>query len=74
MANFRLEKIDQTHAKRIETKEEVVVIDVEQLRQQKDEIESEIAQKNQEHENEIARLDKQLVDINDIIGEFEKLP
>lgn len=74
MAKFTLEKIDQTHAKRIETKEEVVVIDVEQLRQQKDEIESEIAQKNQEHENEVARLDKQLADINDIIGEFEKLP
>lgn len=74
MANFRLEKIDQTHAKRIETKEEVVAIDVEQLRQEKEEIESEIAQKNQEHENEVARLNKQLADINDIIGEFEKLP
>lgn len=71
---FRLEKIDQTHARRIETKEEIVSVDVGQLRQQKKEIEAEIAKKNQELAAEVARLNQELAKINEILVEFAKLP
>jgi Xaa-Pro aminopeptidase len=71
---FRLEKIDQTHAKRIETKDDIAVIDISQLRQQKKEIEIEIIRKNQEHAAEVARLNQELAKINEILVEFAKIP
>ncbi len=74
MADFRLEKIDATHARQIETKEEVTVIDIDQMRQHKAEIESQVAAKNQEHDNEVARLQAELDQINGVLTEFDKLP
>lgn len=74
MPTFRLEKIDQTHARRIETKDEIATIDIGQLQQQRKEIEVEIAKKNQEHTDEVARLNQELVKINEILVEFAKLP
>ena len=71
---FRLEKIDQTHAKRIETKDDIAIIDIEQLRKQKIEIEREITRRNQEHAAEVARLNQELIKINEILVEFAKLP
>lgn len=70
---FRLEKIDQMRVRRIETKDEVIVIDIGQLRQQKKEIEAEIAKKNQELAAEVARLNQELAKINEILVEFAKL-
>ncbi len=74
MADFKLEKIDETHARRIETKEEVAVIDIGQMRQHKSEIKSQIAAKKQEHENEVARLQLELDQINEVLDKFDKLP
>jgi hypothetical protein len=74
MADFKLEKVDNTHANKIETKEVVTLIDIGQLQQQKGEIESEIAQKNQAHEDEIGRLTAQLAEINNVIDAFNQLP
>ena len=74
MADFKLEKIDETHARRIETKEEVTVIDIGQMRQHKSEIKSQIAAKKQEHENEVARLQLELDQINEVLDKFDKLP
>lgn len=71
---FILEKIDSLHARRIETKNEVAVIDIAQLQQQKKEIEAEIARINQELAAEVARLNQELAKINEILVEFAKLP
>ncbi len=74
MADFKLEKIDETHARRIEIKEEIVVLDIEQMRQHKSEIESQISAKKQEHENEVARLQIELDQINKVLDKFDTLP
>ena len=71
---YKLEKIDQTHARKIETQEVTSVIDIESLRQRKKETKSEIDIKNQEHEQEVARLKNDLAQINEVLSEFEKLP
>lgn len=71
---FTLEKIDSTHARRIETKNEVAVIDIAQVQQQKTEIEAAIAKINQELAAEVARLNQELAKINEILVEFAKLP
>jgi len=71
---YKLEKIDQTHAKKIEMLEAVSVIDIESLRRRGKEIEAEIDRKNQEHEQEVARLKNELAQINEVLSEFEKLP
>lgn len=71
---YRLEKIDQTHARKVETQEITSVIDIEAMRQHKKEIKEEITRRNQEHEQEVARLQNELAQINEVISEFEKLP
>lgn len=71
---YKLEKIDQTHARKIETQEVTSVVDIEQMRQHKSEIESQITAKNQEHENEVARLQTELDQINEVLNEFDQLP
>ena len=60
---FKIEKIDDKTAKKIDTMESISIVDIEGLRKQKTEL-----------EQEVARLNKMLAEINEIIGEFEKLP
>lgn len=60
---FQLEKIDEKTAKKIDTMESVTIVDIEGLRKQKIEL-----------EQEVAKLNKMLGEINEVITEFEKLP
>jgi Tfp pilus assembly protein PilO len=60
---FQLEKIDEKTVKKIDTMESVSIIDIEGLRKQKIEL-----------EQEVAKLNKMLGEINEVITEFEKLP
>ncbi|MBI4059781.1 hypothetical protein HY406_01845, partial [Candidatus Giovannonibacteria bacterium] len=69
-----LEKIDATHAKRIETKDQVEIIDIDQLRKRKTEIEQEVAKRIQEHAAEVARLNSELTKISEVITAFELIP
>ena len=58
-----MEKIDENTAKKIDTMESVTIVDIEGLRKQKIEL-----------EQEVAKLNKMLGEINEVITEFEKLP
>lgn len=60
---FTIEKIDEKTARKIDTTESISIIDIEGLRKQKTEL-----------EQGVARLDKMLAEINEVISEFEKLP
>ena len=60
---FKIEKIDDKTAKKIDTMESISIVDIEGLKKQKIEL-----------EQEVARLNKMLAEIDEIIGEFEKLP
>ncbi len=60
---FKLEKIDDKTAKKIDMMESISIIDIEGLRKQKTEL-----------EQEVVRLNKELAQTNEIINEFEKLP
>jgi hypothetical protein len=63
MAKFKLEKIDQDHARKIDTRDDVTVLDIAALKKQKTEL-----------EQEAARVSQELAKINEILTEFEKLP
>jgi uncharacterized protein involved in exopolysaccharide biosynthesis len=60
---FQLEKIDNKTVKKIDTMESVTIVDIDGLRKQKIEL-----------EQEVAKLNKMLGEINEVITEFEKLP
>ncbi len=60
---FKIEKIDDKTARKIDTMESISIVDIEGLKKQKTEL-----------EQEVARLNKMLAEINEIVGEFEKLP
>ena len=63
MAKFKLEKIDQDHARKIDTRDDVTVLDIAALKKQKTEL-----------KQEAARVSQELAKINEILTEFEKLP
>lgn len=63
MPNFRLEKIDQDNFKKMNTREEVTVLNVKELQKQKAEL-----------EKEVTRLTSELTKINEILTEYNKLP
>lgn len=63
MAKFKLEKIGQDHARKIDTRDDVTVLDITALKKQKTEL-----------EQEAARVSQELAKINEILAEFEKLP
>ncbi len=59
---YTLEKIDEQNARKIDTRQSVTIVNVEDLRRQKAEL-----------ENEIADRQKMLAEIEEIITEFDKL-
>jgi hypothetical protein len=61
-ANFKIEKIDAENFKKIDTREEVTVLNIKAIQKQKTEL-----------ENEVERLNKELIQINEILDEYEKL-
>jgi len=63
MAKFKLEKIDQDHARKTDTRDDVTILDIMALKKQKTEL-----------EREVARLSQELAKINEILAEFDKLP
>jgi Tfp pilus assembly protein PilO len=63
MSNFTLEKIDNENAKKIDTHESVSVVNIPALQKQKEEM-----------EKQIATMQQQLVQINEVLDEYKKLP
>lgn len=59
---YTLEKIDEQNARKIDTRQSVTIVNVEDLRRQKAELEKEIADRQ-----------KMLAEIEEIITEFDKL-
>lgn len=59
---FIIEIIDDENIKKIDTRQEVTVLNVKALQKQKTEI-----------ENEVVRLNKELTQINEILDEYQKL-
>ncbi len=62
-SKFTLERIDEKTAKKKDNTESVTILNMDILRQQKEELEQEVAIKQQS-----------LTDISEIISEFDKLP
>jgi hypothetical protein len=60
--NFTIEKIDENTARKIDTRQSVTILNIEDLRKQKAELEKEIADRQ-----------KMLDEINVIVAEFSKL-
>ncbi|TAK04206.1 hypothetical protein EPO34_03610 [Patescibacteria group bacterium] len=60
--NYTLEKIDEQTARKTDTRQSVTIVNVEDLRRQKAELEKEIADRQ-----------KMLAEIEEIITEFDKL-
>ena len=63
MAKYKLEKIDQDTFKKIDTMEEVTVLNVKELEKQKAALET-----------EVSRLSDELAKVNEILTEYNKLP
>jgi len=61
--SFTIEKIDQENFKKIDTRQEVTVLNINKLKDEKTRL-----------ENEVAELNKQLAEINAILDEYNKLP
>jgi Tfp pilus assembly protein PilO len=63
MSKFTLEKIDDENAKKIDTHESVSVVNIPALQKQKEDL-----------EKQIATMQQQLVQINEVLDEYKKLP
>ena len=63
MSKFTLEKIDDENAKKIDTHESVSVVNIPALQKQKEEM-----------EKQIATMQQQLVQIDEVLDEYKKLP
>jgi uncharacterized protein involved in exopolysaccharide biosynthesis len=61
--NFTIEKIDAENFKKIDTRQEITILNIKTLEKQKTELES-----------EVARLNNELSEINAILDEYQKLP
>jgi len=63
MSKFTLEKIDGENVKKIDTHESVSIVNIPALQKQKDDL-----------EKQIAVMQQQLVQINEVLDEYKKLP
>lgn len=63
MSKFTLEKIDAENVKKIDTHESVSTVNIPALQKQKDDL-----------EKQIAVMQQQLVQINEVLDEYKKLP
>lgn len=63
MSKFTLEKIDGENVKKIDTHESVSVVNIPALQKQKEDL-----------EKQIATMQQQLVQINEVLDEYKKLP
>lgn len=63
MGKFTLEKIDDENVKKIDTHESVSVVNIPALQKQKEDL-----------EKQIATMQQQLVQINEVLDEYKKLP
>ncbi|MDO8590538.1 MAG: hypothetical protein Q7R65_01010 [bacterium] len=63
MPKFTLEKIDAENAKKIDTLESVSIVNVPALQKQKEDL-----------EKQIATMQQQLVQIDEVLDEYKKLP
>jgi len=61
--NFTIEKIDQENFKKIDTRQEVTILNIKALQEEKTKL-----------ENEVAKLNQHLAEINQILDEYNKLP
>ncbi len=63
ISTFTIEKIDQENFKKINTRQEVTILNVKKLEEEKTRL-----------ENEVAKLNQQLTEISSILDEYNKLP
>ena len=63
MSKFTLEKIDAENVKKIDTHESVSIVNIPALQKQKDDL-----------EKQIVVMQQQLVQINEVLDEYKKLP
>ena len=63
MSKFTLEKIDGENVKKIDTHESVSIVNIPALQKQKDDL-----------EKQIVVMQQQLVQINEVLDEYKKLP
>lgn len=63
LKKFSIEKIDQDNFKKIDTHQEVTVLNIKQLQQEKTRL-----------EQEVTKLNQLLAEINEILAEYNKLP
>jgi len=61
--NFTIEKIDAENFKKIDTRQEVTILNINELQAEKTKL-----------ENEVAKLNQHLAEINQILDEYNKLP